>query len=198
MSKRYGRTQKRNHLFRIAQLEKEIDLIKSQNRIDNDRGTYFKNKLEHLINAIVRVAHNSALVFPEIQFSPPNFPGSAAYKTYKSLDLPRFSDIFREGSIPEYIPVETVDVRRLELFIRDNAEFFQKIVHLRLSGDTKDEVRYMISNDALKHLPPEMIAEYISDMTLKMIQYLQNHLRDKENIGVKKARTQRNTEPKEL
>lgn len=190
MSKRYGRTQKRNHLFRIAQLEKQIALLAAERYAEVARANLFKDKLDVLIKCIQRISEHSALIPPKLTLQPHFMPG------YRLPIFPKL-ELSHIGYVAMAMPVAlSVDLHPFEVFVRDNPEEFQKVVHLIFRNDDNNGMQYMISDEAMACLPAEMIFEYLSNSILHMIKELQNGMQGKKIV--RKGRTKRNAEPKEL
>jgi hypothetical protein len=190
MSKRYGRTQKRNHLFRIAQLEKQIALLAAEKWAEVARANLFKDKLDTLIKCIQRISEHSALIPPKLTLQPHFMPG------YRLPIFPKL-ELSHIGYVAMEMPVLSVDLHPLEVFIRDNPEAFQKVIHIIFRNDANNEVRYMISDEAMACLPAEMIFEYLSNSILDMIKELQSGMQGKKGKQGKKQ-GKFHPEPKEL
>jgi hypothetical protein len=190
MSKRYGITQKRNHLFKIAKLEKQIALLAAEKWAEVARANLFKDKLDKLIKCIQRVAKNSALLPPEVRLQPHFMPG------YRLPILPKLELSHVDGVMDMPVAL-SVDLHPLEIFIRENPKEFQKVIHIIFRNDANNEVRYMISDEAMACLPAEMIFEYLSNSILDMIKELQSGMQGKKGKQGKKQ-GKFHPEPKEL
>jgi len=170
MSKRYGRNQKRKHLKQIAELERRFVNCEYNLNKYNQIADIAKDQLAEIIAVIEKFSLYSSLLPPKRIDVQTNLP-------YITIDLERSSDLeFNfDGTSPENITVESIDLLSLEAFVETNYDYLKNLVHVSVRVDEKT-IHYATSKEALMNQRPEYIArELASDITLKLAKALQEY-----------------------
>jgi hypothetical protein len=158
MGKRYGRNQKRKHREQIAELE--IKLSGAHQKFRDYRQSWMDNfhSLERLLALVYSVAPNSIIFNPRI-VGQSDFPPSSYSILYS--EIPRVEWPPTGKSLAIDPSSFSVLCHRLDVFVHDFPESFQKMIHLRL-GTGQGESVYYISDEALQKFPGKYLVEYIS------------------------------------
>lgn len=167
MSKRYGRTQKRKNREQIKKLQNDLEWFKKS------RSEWIKlcNKkqaqLEQITDIIEKVSKMSICLPPKVIAGNPEIDSIRIPLWAQSFELPTTSEPVGNTSF------QTLDVHALRVFVEENRQALQLMVHLRY-GYEKESV-YCLSKESLSFLSPALIAEEISkDIAIELIKHIQS------------------------
>lgn len=166
MSRRYGRNQKRRHREEIARLNQAYTLTDGLlKRISTDLRDA-KGTIAEMLTIIDAVCSHS------VALPPKKVTGSKPMNYYRvGVREIEFSDVIGSDCCPSAVSFRTIDLYALRVFLESRHEQFQAAVHLDYSAGPHSA--YMISEEALRSLPREMLLHRLApDIGRCLIEHL--------------------------
>lgn len=161
MSKRYGRNQKRAHREEIAKWKAAYDSLSQSKSNDLHKAN---SVIKKMVTIIESVCQHSVAIDPKIYYGTEDPPE----KTHLYKQNMATSDFIIGNS--KTVSYDTIDLFKLEAYIRSNAEQFTKAVHL-VWGNKKSA--YMLSQEALESLPEEFLKDQVVPQIIdELIQHI--------------------------
>lgn len=167
MSRRYGRNQKRHHREEIARLNQAYAMADGlSKRLATDlrdaKGTI--TEMLTIIDAVC--SHSVAIPAKKLNGQGPR--DRCQVEGFPPID---FSEVIGGEYAPSAVSFRRIDLYALRVFLESRREQFQAAVHLEYSAGTHSA--YMISEDALRALPREMLMHrLVPDIGRCLIEHL--------------------------
>lgn len=166
MSRRYGRNQKRRHREEIARLNQVNTMADGLlKRISADLQDA-KDTISEMLEIIESVSTHSVAIPPKKK------TGTRAMDHYwvEVRDI-NFNHVIGGNYAPSAVSFRTIDLYALRVFLESRREQFQAAVHLEYSAGQHSA--YMISEEALRSLPREMLLRRLApDIGRCLIEHL--------------------------
>lgn len=167
MSRRYGRNQKRRHREEIARLNQVNAMADGLlKRISADLRDA-KGTISEMLEIIESVSRHSVAIPPKKEV------GTRAMDHCRvGVQDISFAHVIGGDYAPSAVSFRTIDLYALRVFLESRREQFQAAVHLEYSAGPHSV--YMISEEALRLLPREMLAHRLApDIGRCLIEHLQ-------------------------
>lgn len=161
MSKRYGRNQKRKHRAAVAALSQRNEELSKAAGLLRHEVEYYKCAIDRITSAVESICYYSAALPPK------SSPGDTRMNTIR-LAVPQDPGFFKDAMAPL---APTVDLRKLECFMREHKGKLRAAVHLRLHD--VGESAYMISKEAFYSVNTDALAKYFGNgVTEQLIDWI--------------------------